>query len=381
MSGPKGYNAGLSPRIRRERELEARRRTWERVVEQCEELELRRRVGGPTTSVWDALAAVGYGLRRLRQPTDADLDAVEELQRAQSAVVDSVERELVEVATARSASALAALQRELATTTDFVVTALASSPERGATARSAPSGDLIALLGETGDRQEELTREVERLLVDGRGADRRVWLELASRVSAAVRQEQDRCRRVRLREELEAIVARIDGPAARALLDRLASAPDSNAVEALRPTVVEAVRRAELEDERAFVIAQAADAWRELGYETGPEFAELALAGDAALLTRRGWSDHALQVRFDADGLGMATNVVAVGESSAVRDNEIEVEHCADAAGLTEALAIRGVDVVLTRRVEPGALPMQRLNAEQAAARRHRTARTQGAGS
>lgn len=376
MSGPKGYNAVLAERLRRERELAARRRTWLQIVEQLTATDARCRATDLEVDVWRELAAVGYDRSRLQRPSDADLDGVADLERGRAAV----SRRLEEAATARAAAraqvALDGLRAALDTNGELVVTALAPVAAAAPTpsAVKAPVELLSGLLGSTGERQAQLTAELERLLDSDRAAGRQDWLEYAARVADGARAERDRHDRAALRDEFVAIIARVSGPAAETLIARIDGAPDRASLEALRPTVLAAVRAAELDAERAFVIAQAIEVWRELGYEPGPEFSEVALSGDAALLPHRDWTAHALQVRFDEDGLGLATNVVATSATDPLRDKEIEDDHCADIAAFTESLAGRGVDASLVRRVAAGALPMQHLDAETVTARRRRRA-------
>lgn len=371
MSGPKGYDAVLAERLRREQELAARRRSWQEIVRQLEEIATRCEAAGIPFDVGDHLRSMDYSTARLATPSDADLDRVEELARLRTAVAGRVDEEATALARRRARQALRELQHELQTETVFEDTDL-GRVEAKATATTADRWS--ELLGSTGEWQEGLTRELQALVVSADAADKNAWLGLATRVSDAVRRENDRRARELLRDEFAAMTARVAGPVAATLMARVDAAADSAAVEALRPVVVAAIAAAELDAQRSYVIAQAIEVWRELGYEAGPEFVELALAGDAALLDHRDWPGHALQVRFSAEGTGIATNVVAIAPSDAVRDKEVEEDHCADLAAFQAGLAHRGVDAPLIRRAAAGQLPVQHL--DEATVRERRRTRT-----
>lgn len=382
MSGPKGINPVLAERLRRERELEARRRTWQAIAGQLETLARRCRTAQIECDVWRELGSAGYERGNLGHPSEADLDAIARLEQARDQIVRRVNEVESERAAGRAQEALAALRSELDAAGPLVVTALtAASTKRGDRTHADTVQLLTGLLGSTGERRQDLTSELENLVENGHRTDRQAWLVLAGHIADAVRQERDRHAQLRLRDELAALVARVEGPVATSLLARIDAAPDRASLESLRPKVIEDVRAAERESERAFVIEQAAEVWRELGYEPGPEFTEVAISGAALLLSRRGWSQHALQVRFDRGGLGIATNVIATGDSSPVRDAEIEKGHCVDIGSFTSRLTARGIDAAVVRSTPAGALPMQRLNGDEVKARRRRRAAARKVGS
>ncbi len=378
MSGPKGYDAVLQARLRRERELAARRRTWLEVARQCEGLTRRAGRAGVRFDVTAELARAGYPASRLANPTDGDLDQVAQLASARRDVAARLDRVMDEVNASLAEAAIAKVQDTLGAAGDFVVTALSrtvtASTDAEGTSNCASERQLTlisAALGRCGPDREMLCAEFTDLLQ--RQPDQQTCLRFAAKVASAVRTEHERAARARLRDEFVSMIARIDGPEADTIAARIDAAPSVSALEALRPMVTARIEEVERIDECRFILGQAAEVWRSLGYDIGPEFEEIALDGDTTIVPHRTWVGHALQVRFDPDTGSLATNVVATKDSTPVRDREIENEHCSHADAFTTELAARGISMHLVRQTPAGELPMQHVDVGTITRRHRRT--------
>ncbi|MFT4187311.1 MAG: hypothetical protein QM621_01860 [Aeromicrobium sp.] len=388
MSGPKGYDYALNEALRRRRELEALGGRWRELLRQARELQAQLRREGLSFDVFASLAEQGYGSARRDHPSDADLDTLDTFQKA----VERARQAAGAERTRRIVEQTRAALRERARETEFTVTRLSSSPASRTRATPTPSRDadaeraarekkiqsLLELLAQTSSEdREQLTSEIVRLSQARTPSDDRAWLTLTRRVTDAVREQRDRAARDEAARDLLTIVARVTGPAADDLTARVHAAGALTAVERLRPDVLAAVAQAELEAERAFVVATALDVWRDLGYEADDDFAAMALTSEGGLLRRDAWPDHALLVRVSPTSTRINTNIVALGETDPLRDTEVEEESCGWIGDFQEGMRARQVEAPLARRHPPGALPVQRRAAPQRDTRTRRTQETQ----
>jgi hypothetical protein len=318
------------------------------------------------------LTEAGFGSARRDHPSEADLDAIAEFQSAVARVVDAANAEKLKPILQLTRASLQA-QFE-ASARSFRVTKL--SNHHGSV--DAPANDqsdeivhkideLTNLLASVGSVvRQRLAGKMLALKGRGTEATSLEWHALTREITDAVRAERERVTRDRVADELDALIARIDGPTADDLRARILAATTLNDIEHLRPQIHAAIADAERVAEREFVVSQALEVWRELGYVADADFVAHTAAGGAGLLYRDEWPDHALQVRLGSDGASLGTNVVAFGETSALRDADIESESCALVGGFQHALGERGLTVALTRRTDAGKLPVQRLSTRKA---------------
>jgi len=93
---------------------------------------------------------------------------------------------------------------------------------------------------------------------------------------------------------------------------------------------------------------------------------------DGVLHFRRpGWGDYLVRMRFDARGRSLNFNVVravdATGDDAqaSVLDHLAEDRWCAEFPALLDALRRRGVRLDVTRRLEAGEVPVQRVERDR----------------
>ncbi len=369
MSGPKGYDLELERRLQRERELAARRRTWDQLRETLALLRGIAAAHGSEVDITRLMEDAGYDSSRLQAPTESDLDQVEKLTATVGAVGDRVRADASRRAAAAALGNLTRLQEALGGG-ELVVTSLSTMPSELASTSAGPievrdPDVLLDLLTRAGEAASEL-RDVVLSCEPG---DEKAWRAMTRQVTDAVRAESSRLARLRLVDELESLVARVEDPVASAdLRARITSASTLAALESRRAEIASAVVESDLKAERAFVLASAIEVWRELGYNV-PDGSGPGTAGSAILLQHDDWTDHALQVRLLDGTQQIATNVVTFGDTDPTRDHEVEEDHCADIADFRAGLSARGLSSNLVRAKEPGELPMQQV-ARPAAARR-----------
>jgi hypothetical protein len=121
-------------------------------------------------------------------------------------------------------------------------------------------------------------------------------------------------------------------------------------------------RQHEAEQDREYVVHQTRVALAELGYEVGEEFESVAVAGGPAVVTRADLPDHGLQLRFLPGSQRLLSNVVAFGDTSAVRDEEVEDITCHDIEALQEAWRREGIEGEFRHRQAPGAVRVERVS-------------------
>lgn len=319
------------------------------------------RLGATTEGLRADLAEVAEranlrDLNSLQQQLLANLEGVESAVRgARRAAVRAHLLAAHQVATTgrmtppAQSSAVAAGERSRAA----VEESLARGLERVATVDDAPRRALLALAD----------RVRAKLAADDVAAADSALLTLQSETERAVRRQ-----RVLERVRLEAgrLVARtsdLTGPEVDALHSRALSCRTPAELD----EVVEhahALRAADdAERDRLYVIAQTRSALRELGYEVGEEFSELAQSGAAAVIRRPDLPDHGLRIRFAPSDGRVVTNVVAFGDTSAQRDAEVEELTCADLALVQEEWSSRGIGSTLVSHRAAGERPVERVDA------------------
>ncbi len=119
------------------------------------------------------------------------------------------------------------------------------------------------------------------------------------------------------------------------------------------------VRRAQ-----ALVVEQSL---QDLGYQVEEIQDTLFVEGGVAHFRKGHWGDYMVRMRVAQGGSGINFNVVravdadqVAGETS-VQDHLAEDRWCAEFPALLKALAVRGVRLEVTRRLEAGELPVQRV--------------------
>lgn len=109
---------------------------------------------------------------------------------------------------------------------------------------------------------------------------------------------------------------------------------------------------------------------KDLGYEVEDVADTLFVEGGALHFRRPGWGDYVVRLRVDARSSALNFNVVrAVDAESAsneasVLDHLAEDRWCAEFPALLGTLAARGVRLDVTRRLDAGELPVQRVARE-----------------
>ena len=384
MSGPKGYSATVSPEVRRRRELEARRRTWDSLVAQIESVEEQARLLGLACEARSELDASGYSRRRLRNPSDDDLDSVELFSTSVGLALTAARTSLSSQQARVAIASLSGLQAAIISSgiDSSNLSAHQSRPSEQAVQQEVAAlgkdkaDKLIALLGQAGDERGELLQRTRRTLSNAATTERD-WLALTADVTSAVRMNSERIELARRADELRALVARLDNHyVVDDLLARIDNSASLAVLESRRPEILDAIRAEERTSERRFIVEQAVEVWRELGYETGTDIHEVVLRGDPIVLHNSSWPDHGLQVRYVPAREQLRTNVVSLADTSAERDREVEEDHCTDVPEFTRTLGGRGISAELVDAKPAGALRVQRHTAATAKQKRRPTSTT-----
>ncbi len=121
-----------------------------------------------------------------------------------------------------------------------------------------------------------------------------------------------------------------------------------------------------LEAATALVIEQSL---KDLGYQVEEVAHTLYVEGGAVHFRRPGWGDYMVRMRLDTQRHSANFNVIrAVNEGDnerSVRDHLAEDRWCSEFPALMQALEARGVMFNVTRRIEPGDLPVQLVNRDK----------------
>jgi len=108
---------------------------------------------------------------------------------------------------------------------------------------------------------------------------------------------------------------------------------------------------------------------KDLGYQVEEVGDTLFVDGGVMHFRRSGWGDYMVRMRIDPRAGTANFNVVrAVDPDSnekSVLDHVAEDRWCAEFPALLKALALRGVRLEVTRRLEAGELPVQQVEREQ----------------
>ena len=108
---------------------------------------------------------------------------------------------------------------------------------------------------------------------------------------------------------------------------------------------------------------------KDLGYQVEPVTDTFYVEGGLVHFRRPGWGDHMVRMRLDFRQKTANFNVIrAVREGDnqrSIADHLAEDRWCTEFPTLMQALAARGVNLNVTRRVEPGDLPVQLVNRDR----------------
>ena len=105
---------------------------------------------------------------------------------------------------------------------------------------------------------------------------------------------------------------------------------------------------------------------RDLGYEVEGIGETLFVEGGIAHFQKPGWDDYFVRLRIDAGRGAINFNVVRAGQAGEDRKHEdmlAEERWCAEFPKLRETLAVRGLDVAVTRMLAAGEVPVQVVDA------------------
>lgn len=121
----------------------------------------------------------------------------------------------------------------------------------------------------------------------------------------------------------------------------------------------------EVQRAQALVVEQSL---QDLGYEVEEIESTLFVEGGVAHFRKSHWGDYMVRMRVVQGGGSVNFNVVravdagqAEGGAASVQDHLAEDRWCAEFPALLKALAARGVKMEVTRRLEAGELPVQRV--------------------
>lgn len=107
----------------------------------------------------------------------------------------------------------------------------------------------------------------------------------------------------------------------------------------------------------------------DLGYQVEDVAHTLYVEGGAVHFRRQGWGNYLVRMRLDFQRKSANFNVIrAVDEGDnerSVRDHLAEDRWCSEFPALMQALEARGVMFNVTRRIEPGDLPVQLVNRDK----------------
>ena len=160
-----------------------------------------------------------------------------------------------------------------------------------------------------------------------------------------------------LAEELDRTAA--DGSRAELLASELRRRVQLHAEDALR----DEVRRAQ-----ALVVEQSL---QDLGYQVEEIESTLFVEGGVAHFRKSHWGDYMVRMRVERGGGSINFNVVRAVDAdqvegqASVQDHLAEDRWCAEFPALRQALEARGLPLQVTRRLEAGELPVQRVARER----------------
>lgn len=125
---------------------------------------------------------------------------------------------------------------------------------------------------------------------------------------------------------------------------------------------VESMRQELVQEATATIVWQSL---KDLGYEVEEVADTLFVEGGVAHFRKAGWGDYMVRMRVEAKGGAANFNVVRAVDpcdnEPSVMDHIAEDRWCAEFPALLNALEIRGVRMNVTRRLEAGAVPVQRV--------------------
>lgn len=228
--------------------------------------------------------------------------------------------------------------------------------------------DLQAMLGYVG-RLEALTEECQQILiaeVAGSGAEMPLEINLPTSVEATSTTSPT------LPQDVQRLLARIahlgEVPEGIAQLarDLTGTAPGQRA-----DLLASELRRRiqlHLADNRDRQLAEAQtlileQSLKDLGYQVETMTDTLFVEGGMVHFRKPGWQDHMVRMRVDAKNNSANFNVIRAVEGqqneTTVLDHIAEDRWCAEFPALLQALALRGMHLNVTRRLEAGEVPVQ----------------------
>ena len=109
---------------------------------------------------------------------------------------------------------------------------------------------------------------------------------------------------------------------------------------------------------------------QDLGYQVEGIESTLFVEGGVAHFRKAHWGDYMVRMRVASGGQTLNFNVVravddVASAEASVQDHLAEDRWCAEFPALTQALAARGMSMQVTRRLEAGELPVQRVARQQ----------------
>jgi len=129
---------------------------------------------------------------------------------------------------------------------------------------------------------------------------------------------------------------------------------------------LDAVQARQVQEATATVVAQCLE---DLGYEVEGIGETLFVQGGVTHFRRPGWGDHMVRMRVAEGGAQANFNVVravdAATDEPSAQDAIAEDRWCTEFPALMHALAARGVQLEVTRRLEAGELPVQRVQRDK----------------
>lgn len=162
-----------------------------------------------------------------------------------------------------------------------------------------------------------------------------------------------------------------------ALADELDALTDTGGAERAELLTTELRRGVQLHAERALqeevqraqalVIEQSL---QDLGYQVEEIESTLFVEGGVAHFRKSHWGDYMVRMRVTEGGDSVNFNVVRAVDAQevaevSVQDHLAEDRWCAEFPAFLKALAARGVDLEVTRRLQAGELPVQRVSRDR----------------
>ena len=172
-------------------------------------------------------------------------------------------------------------------------------------------------------------------------------------------------RRAERRDVVDAALERlagVNGDQARAVRSKLNAAADGEGPlpAELDAAVADIADRHLRETQKRIVAETLTDAFTELGYEVGDDFATALTTAGFADVSNSKWGGYQLRVREHAQTGQLRFNVVrGPGLEDRIKDAEVETAWCGDVVGLERALGRRGVTVERRIATPPGVTPVQ----------------------